>query len=170
MTEMAEQNGFPTGGSLAELREHARQLAGELPGALRRVSVRSGETTIEVEWQPYPGQDVGTPAVPAIREPVAAPVPPAELAAAAVPDDHVLVRSPMVGTFYQAPSPDAPPFVEPGDTVAEGQTVAIVEAMKLFNPIAAESAGVVVEVLAEDGQPVEFDQPLLRLAPAGGED
>jgi acetyl-CoA carboxylase biotin carboxyl carrier protein len=163
MTEMAEQQGFPDGGSVAELREHARRLASELPGALRRVSVRSGETTIEVEWQRCPGHDASTPDMPAPHESA---VPPA----GAVSDDHFLVHSPMVGTFYRAPGPDAPPFVEPGDTVAEGQTVAVVEAMKLFNPISAERAGVVVEVLAEDGQPVEFDQPLLRLAMAGGED
>jgi acetyl-CoA carboxylase biotin carboxyl carrier protein len=80
-----------------------------------------------------------------------------------VADEGVLVRSPMVGTFYRSSSPDAAPYVEVGDVVAAGQTVAIVEAMKLFNPIAVESAGVVVEVLAEDGQPVEFDQPLFRL-------
>lgn len=165
MTDMVEQNGSPEGWLLAELREHAQQLASELPGALRRVSVRSGETTIEVEWSP--DHTPGAPVIPATREPAAVPAQPVG------PDsdgDHVVIRSPMVGTFYRAPEPSTPPFVAPGDTVTTGQTVAIVEAMKLFNPIETEHAGVVVEVLVEDGHPVEFDQPLLRLAPAGGED
>jgi acetyl-CoA carboxylase biotin carboxyl carrier protein len=138
---------------LTELREHALRMAAELPGALRRVSVRSGDTTIEIEWQPH--QEHGAALVAAPVEP-AEPVP-------AVAEDGVLVRSPMVGTFYRSSSPDAAAYVEVGDVVAAGQTVAIVEAMKLFNPIAVESAGIVVEVLAEDGQPVEFDQPLFRL-------
>ena len=143
---------------LTELREHALRMAAELPGALRRVRVRSGDTTIEIEWQPQ--QELG---VIAPTEPVSAVV------ADEVPvaDEGVVVRSPMVGTFYRSSSPDAAPYVEVGDVVAAGQTVAIVEAMKLFNPIAVESAGVVVEVLAEDGQPVEFDQPLFRLAEHG---
>src|SRR5947209_7106434 len=143
---------------LTELREHALRMAAELPGALRRVSVRSGDTTIEIEWQPYEEHSVAVPA------PMAEPMLPA---APQVTDDGVVVRSPMVGTFYRSSSPDAAPYVEVGDVVAAGQTVAIVEAMKLFNPIAVESAGVVVEVLVEDGQSVEFDQPLFWLAEDG---
>jgi acetyl-CoA carboxylase biotin carboxyl carrier protein len=139
---------------LTELREHALRMAAELPGALRRVSVRSGDTTIEIEWQPYQEQGLIVPVEPVL--PVVADEAP-------VADEGVVVRSPMVGTFYRSSSPDAAPYVEVGDVVAAGQTVAIVEAMKLFNPIAVEAAGVVVEVLAEDGQPVEFDQPLFRL-------
>lgn len=148
---------------LTELREHALRMAAELSGALRRVSVRSGDTTIEIEWQPQ--QEHGAVVVTAPAAP-AAPTEPAP----PVADEGTVVRSPMVGTFYRSASPDAAPYVEVGDVVAAGQTVAIVEAMKLFNPIAVESAGVVVEVLAEDGQPVEFDQPLFRLAePGAGE-
>jgi acetyl-CoA carboxylase biotin carboxyl carrier protein len=139
---------------LTELREHALRMAAELPGALRRVSVRSGDTTIEIEWQSQQELGVIVPVEPVLAV-VADEVP--------VADEGVVVRSPMVGTFYRSSSPDAAPYVEVGDVVAAGQTVAIVEAMKLFNPIAVEAAGVVVEVLAEDGQSVEFDQPLFRL-------
>jgi acetyl-CoA carboxylase biotin carboxyl carrier protein len=144
---------------LTELREHALRMAAELPGALRRVSVRSGDTTIEIEWQPQQDQQAVVVATAAAPVTAAEPVP--------VVDEGTVVRSPMVGTFYRSSSPDAAPYVEVGDVVAAGQTVAIVEAMKLFNPIAVESAGVVVEVLVEDGQSVEFDQPLFRLAEDG---
>ena len=71
-----------------------------------------------------------------------------------------LVRSPMVGTFYSAPSPEAEDFVTAGQSVKVGDTLCIIEAMKMFNQIEAEVAGTVVAILAENGQPVEFDQPL----------
>ncbi|MEM1032311.1 MAG: acetyl-CoA carboxylase biotin carboxyl carrier protein [Myxococcota bacterium] len=75
----------------------------------------------------------------------------------------VTVTSPFVGTFYRSPSPDAPPFVEVNATVTEGQTLCIVEAMKLMNEIEADHSGTVTEVLIENGKPVEFDQPLFRI-------
>jgi len=74
--------------------------------------------------------------------------------------EGVLVRAPMVGTFYASPSPDADPFVSLGQRVSEGETMCIIEAMKMFNQIEAESSGTVVAILVENGQPVEFDQPL----------
>lgn len=80
-------------------------------------------------------------------------------AADAIPDGEVL-RSPMVGTYYASPSPDADPFVKLGQKVSEGETLCIIEAMKMFNQIEAETSGTVVGILAESGQPVEFDQPL----------
>lgn len=70
------------------------------------------------------------------------------------------VRAPMVGTFYTAANPDSPPFVSIGQSVKPGDTLAIIEAMKMFNPIEAEIAGTVTAILAKDGQPVEFDEPL----------
>ncbi len=82
--------------------------------------------------------------------------------APAQPEGHV-VKAPMVGTFYRAPSPDAKPFVEVGDSVKEGQTVCIIEAMKLMNEIEADAAGVVKAILVENGQPVEYGQPLFIL-------
>ncbi|UEP48685.1 acetyl-CoA carboxylase biotin carboxyl carrier protein [Burkholderia ambifaria] len=83
----------------------------------------------------------------------------AAAAAPAVPQGHV-VTSPMVGTFYRAPSPGADPFVQVGDTVKEGQTICIIEAMKLLNEIESDKAGVVKEILVENGQAVEYGQPL----------
>ena len=91
----------------------------------------------------------------AIDAPAAAPAAPA----AAAPQGHV-VTSPMVGTFYRAPSPGADPFVQVGDTVKEGQTICIIEAMKLLNEIESDKSGVVKEILVENGQAVEYGQPL----------
>ncbi|NYT36163.1 acetyl-CoA carboxylase biotin carboxyl carrier protein [Allopusillimonas soli] len=101
------------------------------------------------------------------QEPVAAapaaPAAPADPAAApaeaAAPAGH-LVKSPMVGTFYRAPNPGASPFVEVGQAVKEGDAVCIIEAMKLLNEIEADRAGVIKEILVENGEPVEFGQPL----------
>ncbi|SDZ15198.1 acetyl-CoA carboxylase biotin carboxyl carrier protein [Lysobacter sp. yr284] len=76
-----------------------------------------------------------------------------------LPDGHI-VRAPMVGTFYTSPAPDKPSFVSVGQTVKAGDTLAIIEAMKMFNPIEADVSGTVLKILAESGQPIEFDQPL----------
>jgi len=91
--------------------------------------------------------------------------PPESISPESKADDPNLetVTSPFVGTFYRSPSPDAPPFVEVGSAVTEGQTLCIVEAMKLMNEIEADQSGTVAEVLVENGKPVEFDQPLFRL-------
>lgn len=89
--------------------------------------------------------------------------PAAQPAQAATPkaDNRKTITSPMVGTFYAAPSPDAKPFVQVGDTVKEGDTVCIVEAMKLMNEIDSEVSGKIVEICVENGQPVEFGQVLM---------
>lgn len=76
-----------------------------------------------------------------------------------LPDGHV-VRAPMVGTFYSSPAPDKPAFVTVGQSVKAGETLGIIEAMKMFNPIEADVSGTVLSILGESGQPVEFDQPL----------
>jgi len=88
--------------------------------------------------------------------------PAAEEAPAPAANRHV-VRAPMVGTFYRAPSPGAKPFVEVGQTVRQGQTLCIIEAMKMLNQIESDVAGVVLEILAENEKPVEFDQPLFLI-------
>ena len=80
-------------------------------------------------------------------------------------DRYVAVTSPMVGTFYRAPAPDADPYVEPGDAVEMGQTVCIIEAMKLMNEIESDVRGRVVQILVENAQPVEFGQKLFLLEP-----
>lgn len=97
-------------------------------------------------------------AAPVAAAPAAEAVAPAAAAPAAVAGDAV--KSPMVGTIYLQPQPDSPPFVKVGDTVSEGQTLMIVEAMKTMNPIPAPRAGKVLEILAVNGQPVEFGEPL----------
>ena len=107
---------------------------------------------------------------PAVAAPVEArPAPAAAPAAAAEADagqeGHV-VKAPMVGTFYRSPSPDAKAFVEVGQTVKQGQTVCIIEAMKMLNQIEADASGVVAEILVENEQAVQFDQPLFVIEPA----
>jgi acetyl-CoA carboxylase biotin carboxyl carrier protein len=87
--------------------------------------------------------------------------PAATPAAAPVSDSSNALKSPMVGTVYLFPEPGAKPFVNVGDTVSEGQTLVIIEAMKVMNPIAATKAGKVTRICVENGQPVEYDQPLV---------
>lgn len=141
-----------------------RELAGILDGAgLSEIEVEDGDRKIRVSRG-------GSGGVSAPVHAVAAPAPmpaPAVAAEAAPPpaDDHAgAQKSPMVGTAYLAPDPEAANFVSVGDTVAAGDTVLIIEAMKVMNPISAESAGTVKAILVENGQPVEFDQPLVVIA------
>ncbi|WP_124979287.1 acetyl-CoA carboxylase biotin carboxyl carrier protein [Nonlabens xiamenensis] len=98
----------------------------------------------------------------------AAPTPEAAPAAPASSDDdkYVTVKSPIIGTFYRKPAPDKPLFCEVGDTVKEGDTLCIIEAMKLFNEIESEVSGKIVKVLVDDSSPVEFDQPLFLVDPS----
>lgn len=111
---------------------------------------------------PAPAVELGT--VPAAA-PVAAPAAPA--AAATPPPEEGLhtVKSPIVGTFYEAPSPGAPPFVKAGDSVEVGQVLCIVEAMKLLNEIESDVAGEIVKKLATNGQPIEYGQELFVIRP-----
>ncbi|MGH9367278.1 MAG: acetyl-CoA carboxylase biotin carboxyl carrier protein [Thermoanaerobaculia bacterium] len=115
--------------------------------------VRGGQVEISPSGAPVPA------AAPAVTAPQGAQAPPTPESAPA-PEGHV-VKSPMVGTFYRAPSPDAEPFVEIGDTVKAGQTICIIEAMKLMNEIEADQDGVIKAILVENGQPVEYGEPLL---------
>ncbi len=90
--------------------------------------------------------------------------PPAAEAPSLPGEEGDIVKSPMVGTFYRAASPGAPAFVEVGDSIAQGDTLCIVEAMKLMNEIEADAAGTIKAILVENGQPVEFGQPLFLLS------
>ncbi|SRR6266487_1984983 len=160
----ARENGELAGGLLRQLNDAACELVASVQGPLRRLRLNSGETAVELEWSPATRPAV--PLAPA-RQALANPDP----AAPPCPDERSLARSPMVGTFYCAPAPGAPPFVSVGSTVEPDTVICIVEAMKLMNQITAERAGVVRDVLVSDGQPVEFDQPLMvidLLGPAGG--
>ncbi len=111
----------------------------------------------------HPGVQAAAWSAPGAPMTPAAVAPPAPVAdepeEPAVPEGE-LVRAPMVGTFYAASSPEAEPFVSLGQQVTEGETMCIIEAMKMFNQIEAEASGTVVAILVENGQPVEFDQPL----------
>ncbi|MET8360886.1 acetyl-CoA carboxylase biotin carboxyl carrier protein [Micromonospora sp. NPDC005171] len=152
--------------ALAGLRRQAQHLIAELAGPVRRIRLRSGPAVLEVEWHP---EDVTRPDVPAVpaQAPPAAPAPGAPPAVLRPPvPGRAAVRAPIVGTFYRASEPGARPFVAVGDLVRPGQPVAIVEAMKLMNEVTADRAGRVAAILVEDGQPVEYDQPLVELDPA----
>ncbi|MEL1241212.1 acetyl-CoA carboxylase biotin carboxyl carrier protein [Flavobacterium flavipallidum] len=99
----------------------------------------------------------------------AAPVAAAPVAAAPAADDtskYITIKSPMIGTFYRKPSPDKPMFVEVGSSIAKGDVLCVVEAMKLFNEIESEVSGKIVKILVDDMSPVEFDQPLFLVDPS----
>jgi len=106
-------------------------------------------------------------AMPAGPAPAPAAAAPAAPGAAAAADDSVEVHSPIVGTFYSAPSPDAAPFVHVGSRVSKGQTLCIVEAMKVMNEIESEFDGEVMEIVVTNGQPVEYGEVLFRVRPLG---
>ena len=130
---------------------------------LRLARNRAGAAVTQV---PVPTV-VHQPAPSSAAAPVAATAaPPAEPAEEGAGDGLHSVNSPMVGTFYEAASPDDAPFVQAGDQVKPGQTLCIVEAMKIMNEIEADVGGEVVEVLAGNGDPVEYNQPLVRIRPA----
>lgn len=128
---------------------------------ISELEVTEGEGKVRIVKAPP--QIIAAPvaAVPAMAPaaPVAPAAAPVAEAPAAAPSGHT-VDSPMVGTFYRAPSPGAAAFVNIGDTVKEGQTICIIEAMKLLNEIEADKSGVIKEVLVENGQAVEYGQPL----------
>ena len=135
---------------------------------IAELEISEGEESVRISRSPanagYPmmQQAYAAPVMqpqPALAAAVA-PAPVAEAPAAAEISGHV-VRSPMVGTFYRTPSPDAKPFIEVGQTVKAGDTLCIVEAMKMMNQIEADKSGVVKAILVESGQPVEFDEPLV---------
>jgi len=121
---------------------------------------------IIVQAAPAPMQVAAAPA-PVAAAPAAAPAAPAAPAASANDDsNYITVKSPMIGTFYRSSSPDKDPFVSVGDSINVGDTVCIIEAMKLFNEIEAEVTGKIVKVLVDDSTPVEYDQPLFLIDPA----
>ena len=134
---------------------------------LSELEIREGEESVRLSRMPK-GFAVTQGAAPQAQvqvEPARAPAAaapthaPSATGGKELPAGHVL-RSPMVGTFYASPNPDSPAFVKVGQTVKAGETLAIIEAMKMFNQIEADIAGTIVAVLASNGQPVEFDEPL----------
>lgn len=133
-----------------------------------KVSVKKNTGTV-VAAAPAPVAAVPAPAPAPVAapaaEPAAAPAPAAE-APAASSGNTVTIKSPMIGTFYRSPNPEAGSFVNVGDKVTVGQPVCIVEAMKLFNEIESEVSGTIIKVLVDDASPVEYDQPLFLVEPA----
>jgi acetyl-CoA carboxylase biotin carboxyl carrier protein len=141
---------------------------------LAEIEIKEGEESVRLARVPKGGYVAAAAPAPVMQVEArpAAPMPmssPTEAStggakpASNLPEGH-LMRAPMVGTFYTSPSPDKPPFVTVGQTVKAGDTLAIIEAMKMFNPIEADVSGTVQAVLADSGQPVEFDQPLFVIS------
>ncbi|MGZ0714484.1 acetyl-CoA carboxylase biotin carboxyl carrier protein [Pseudomonas palleroniana] len=132
------------------------------------LEIKEGEESVRISRhsktpaQPYYAPPMQAPA-PAAPAPAAAPAAAAPAAPAAPALNGFVVKSPMVGTFYRTPAPGSPSFVEVGKTVKVGDTICIVEAMKMMNHITAEKAGVIESILVENGQPVEYDQPLFTI-------
>ena len=131
------------------------------------LEIKEGEESVRISrHSKTPAQQSYAPAP--MQAPAAAPVAVAPVATvteapAATILNGFVVKSPMVGTFYRTPAPTSPAFVEVGQTVKVGDTICIVEAMKMMNHIQAEKAGVIESILVENGQPVEFDQPLFTI-------
>ena len=146
--------------------EEARDLIKRLEGSsVQRFAVEAGDTRIEIER----GIPSGIAPMPGAMSAVA-PAASEDGAAAPEQDGRHPIKSPLVGTFYGASQPGADPFVKVGDVVEVGQTVAIVEAMKLMNQVEADVSGKVAEILVEDGQWVEFEQVLIYLEPPAESD
>ena len=165
MTDTPEALGDGAGGTPMQVDAGlVRQLAELLDSTrLTEIEVQDGDRRIRVArtvtMAAAPAMQM---AAPAVAAPAAGAAPVAAQPALAPPAEHPgLVKSPMVGTAYMSAEPGAPPFVSPGKQVAAGETLLIVEAMKVMNPIVAPKAGKVTQVLVENGQPVEFDQPLV---------
>jgi acetyl-CoA carboxylase biotin carboxyl carrier protein len=143
--------------TLAQVMREVRELARTLEGtATSRVRIRSGE--IEIELERAGGA-------------IAAGVAPSGVAAAgggpAAAPGTMPVVAPLVGVFYRSPSPGAPPFVAVGDTVERGQTLCIIEAMKVMNEVTSDFRGTVVAILVENGEAVQYEQPLLLIDVGG---
>ena len=136
------------------------------------IEIKEGEESVRISRNSGPAQFAApayaAPAVapapaPAPAAPAPAPAAEAPAAAAAPATSGHVVASPMVGTFYRAPSPSSPSFAEVGQTVKVGDVICIVEAMKMMNQIEADKAGTIESILVENGEPVEFDQPLITI-------
>lgn len=138
---------------------------------LTEIEIKEGEESVRLARMPRGGVAMSVPAplhlehAPRAAQPAAMPMhSPVEAATGGranneLPEGQIL-RSPMVGTYYASPAPDKPVFVKIGQAVKQGETLGIIEAMKMFNPIESEVSGTVLAILVDTGQPVEFDQPL----------
>jgi acetyl-CoA carboxylase biotin carboxyl carrier protein len=157
-----ERDAADTGGMRIET-DLVRQLAELLSeNDLTEIEVQDGDRRIAVKRQPAAAAPPPSPPL-AQAAAAAAPTVTAPAAEVAPASSAGAIKSPMVGTVYLSGEPGAPPFASPGRRVGEGDTLVIIEAMKVMNPIVAPRSGTIAAILVQDGQPVEFDQPLLIL-------
>lgn len=134
---------------------------------LSELDLKDGEQRVRLRRGQEPQVSYPMSYAPAPSAAAPAPSAPSSVGAAPAPaETGVVIKSPMVGTFYTSANPESPPFVKVGDHVGPETTVCIVEAMKVFNQIPAEMSGQITAVIAENGQPVEFGQPLFRVNPS----
>jgi acetyl-CoA carboxylase biotin carboxyl carrier protein len=139
---------------------------------LAEIEIKEGEESVRLARMPRGGiasppapvmHHIETTHAPARSNTPAAATPSATMTTKEVPDGHT-IRSPMVGTYYASPNPDAAAYVKVGQAVKAGDTLGIIEAMKMFNPIEADVSGTVSAILVESGQPIEFDEPMFVIS------
>ena len=130
---------------------------------IAEIEIKEGEEAVRISRSSSVMTTVVAPATAPAAAPAPSPVAAAEEKLASQTTSGHVVSSPMVGTFYRSPSPSSPPFVEIGTHVKAGDVVCIIEAMKMMNQIEAEKAGIIEAILVNDGEPVEFDQPLVTI-------
>ena len=130
---------------------------------IAEIEIKEGEEAVRISRSSSVMTTVVAPAAAPAAAPAPSPVAAAEEKPAPQTTSGHVVSSPMVGTFYRSPSPSSPPFVEIGTHVKAGDVVCIIEAMKMMNQIEAEKAGIIEAILVNDGEPVEFDQPLVTI-------
>ena len=172
LRELKELVEFLKANGIAEFEMERPDMKVALRFAGEAVAVAPGIDAAQMAALLAAAKGSGVPALaPVVAAPVAAAVAPLSIAAAAAPEAPAadpwagahIVKSPIVGTFYDAPSPDSPPFVQVGDSVAVGKVLCIVEAMKLMNEIESDAAGKIVHVFMKREQPVEYGQPLFAI-------
>ena len=157
--------------TLKELQKFIKEIS---ETGLYKVEIKTDEFTLKIQSQPEVKVSqavVQQPQVISQPQPLVAPQPEikkeTETKTESKKEDEnlVAIKAPMVGTFYRRPAPDKPPYVEVGDHIKKGQTVCIIEAMKIFNEIESEVSGEIVKILVEDASPVEYDEPLFLVKP-----
>jgi acetyl-CoA carboxylase biotin carboxyl carrier protein len=163
-------NKSPTPQDIFDIRKIRRLVELMKEHDLSEIDLQQGDLRIQLRQSSAGLSGAGMVPTPGAAAPLPAANPPERLHALPPPVEEsslVLIKSPMVGTFYTAPDPESPAFIKVGDHVGPETTVCIVEAMKVFNQIPAEISGKIVAVLVENGQSVEFGQPLFRVDPRG---
>jgi len=154
-----------TGGDVFDVRKIRRLIELMNEHDLNEIDLRDGEVRVRLRKGAEPM--IAAPAHYAPAPAAAAPAAPAAAPPAPAADNFLVIKSPMVGTFYTSPNPESPPFVKVGDHVGNDSIVCVIEAMKVFNEIPAEITGKIVACLVQNAQAVEFGQPLFKVDPKG---